>query len=93
MTGGRVTFVFDTGVLFHPVLIERLDVLGWLVEDARCVTTRVVLDELERRAREDGTRGAPPRGSAGLKKGVSFSQWAYQAGVPPEAPTRIRSLG
>jgi predicted nucleic acid-binding protein len=48
--GGPGQFVFDTSALYHAALAERLDVLGYLVRGATCVTTRVVLDELRRGA-------------------------------------------
>lgn len=44
--------VFDTTILNHFALAERLDVLADLVMDRVCATTAVVLDELRRGAEE-----------------------------------------
>lgn len=52
MTEEIPALVFDTSVLYHAALAERLDVLGSLVARRRCVTTRVVLEELARRGVE-----------------------------------------
>lgn len=44
--------VFDTTILNHFALAERLDVLADMVMDRGCATTAVVLDELRRGAEE-----------------------------------------
>lgn len=45
-TGGEQLLVFDTTVLNHFALAERLDVLADLIIDQVCATTALVLDEL-----------------------------------------------
>ncbi|WP_067965032.1 hypothetical protein [Nocardiopsis trehalosi] len=49
MTSPPARLLFDASPLLHSAKADRLDVLGDLVRDAECVTTRAVLDEIGRR--------------------------------------------
>jgi hypothetical protein len=49
VTSPPARLLFDASPLLHSAKADRLDVLGDLVRDAECVTTRAVLDEIGRR--------------------------------------------
>lgn len=68
-TDSRRQWVFDSTILNHFALAERIDVLGYIVGGQQCVTTTNVLDELRNGAarlpgRSCGDRVFHPMGAA-----------------------------
>lgn len=78
--------LFDTPPLLHAIKADRLDVLGDLVKDFTCLTTRAVVDEAGRRyagARAEVTQ-APwlsiVEGDS-LDLMISFAKWSQLMGI------------